>query len=177
MKVDYQTTAAEIAEHCDGRLIAGSEIQVIESISSDSRDLGERSLFVPLRGEKFDGHNYIKGLVEAKSIVAFLTENKGDSNLVKGTDIVVILCESTLAALGRIAQYHRNSINPEVIVITGTNGKTTTKEFIAAILNEKYNLLKSEKNFNNEIGVPFTLLGLKDSHTMAVIEMGMNHLG
>jgi len=177
MKVLFKATLSEIAEACSGKIVSGDPDMIINTISTDSRDTGQESLFIPIIGEKFDGHAFIKELVENGRISSFLSMKPGYEDVAKENSVPMIMCEDTLAALGAIAAWHRNVVNPELIGITGTNGKTTTKELICAILELTRPTLKNEKNYNNEIGVPFTLLNLNSNHRTAVIEMGMNHSG
>ncbi|HOD15448.1 MAG TPA: UDP-N-acetylmuramoyl-tripeptide--D-alanyl-D-alanine ligase [Spirochaetota bacterium] len=177
MIVEYRSTVERIAEACGGRITAGSGRTVIDTVTTDSRELGKNSLFVPIVGEKFDGHDFIPALSGAGSIRSYLTMKEGFTGTAAGRGIAEILCGNTRAALGALAARHRNAIDPIVVGITGTNGKTTTKELVCAILSTRRKCLKNDKNYNNEIGVPMTLLGLDESHQMAVIEMGMNHSG
>ena len=177
MIVGHTTTVGRIAEACRGRITTGEPGASIETVTTDSRELGANNLFIPLVGEKFDGHDFIRPLSENKNIRSYLTMRDGYTDIAARNSISEILCDDTLKALGSIAARHRDEIDPIVIGITGTNGKTTTKELVYAILSSRWNCLKNVKNYNNEIGVPVTLLGLRDSHEMAVIEMGMNHPG
>jgi len=170
-------TVGDIARACGGTLTAGDPEATIENISSDSRELGDRSLFIPLVGEHFDGHDFIPKLVSEGKISAFLSMIDDHTALAARSGVTSIECADTLKALGAIAAGHRQSLGLTVVAITGTNGKTTTKELLAGILGMGKALLKSEKNYNNEIGVPFTLLNAKPEHRVAVIEMGMNHSG
>jgi len=173
----FNSTAGEIAGICGGEVTAGVPGAVVRSISSDSRETGDDTLFVPLAGERYDGHDFISGLAEDRKISAFLTMKDGFADTARSAGVTAVTCPDTLHALGSIASFHRDRIDPVVIGITGTNGKTTTRELTAAILGRKYRTLKNIKNYNNEIGVPFTLLALEPSHEMAVVEMGMNHSG
>lgn len=177
LKGTFKTTAGEIAAITGGKIISGDAGTVIETISTDSRDLGEKTLFIPIVGEKFDGHDFINELSSDGKIVCALTMKKGYEKSASAAGAVLILCEDTLSALGKIGRFHRNRFNPVTLGITGTNGKTTTKELIYAVLSSAYKTHKNVKNYNNEIGVPFTLLELDESHEAAVIEMGMNHTG
>ena len=177
MIVEYTSTVERIAAACGGRVTTGSGPTVIESVTTDSRELGRNSLFVPLVGERFDGHDFIVALSEKGSISSYLSMKEGFTETAGRTGVAEILCADTLAALGSMASAHRNAIDPVVVGITGTNGKTTTKELVYAILSARQKCLKNVKNYNNEIGVPMTLLGLDGTHEMAVIEMGMNHAG
>jgi UDP-N-acetylmuramoyl-tripeptide--D-alanyl-D-alanine ligase len=175
--VNHTSTVGEIAQRCGGRITSGDSSMIVKTITTDSRELGENNLFVPLVGERFDGHDFIVPLLKTRCIGSFLTMRSGYTEEAVARDISEIRCDDTLKALGAIAAHHRNRIDPKVIGITGTSGKTTTKELIFALLGAAGKCLKNEKNYNNEIGVPMTLLGLNVSHETAVIEMGMNHPG
>jgi len=177
LKEVYLKSAGEIARITGGRLTAGSENQKISVISSDSRDLGSGALFIPLVGERFDGHNFLADLISEKKIAAALTSVEGFEEAAKKQGVTLIRCDDTLAALGRIGAAHRASLNTEIIGITGTNGKTTTKELLHTVLSGSFSAFKNEKNYNNEIGVPFSLLALSRLHEKGVVEMGMNHPG
>lgn len=140
-------------------------------ITTDSRNCPKGSLFFALRGDKFDGNKYAE---QALSIgAAYAVIDNPEYYIGERT----ILVESSLKALQQLAYHHRKMLNIPVIGITGTNGKTTTKELIAAVLSSKFNLLYTEGNLNNQIGVPLTLLRLNHDHEMAVIEMGASHPG
>lgn len=140
-------------------------------ITTDSRNCPKGSLFFALRGEKFDGNQYAE---QALSIgAAYAVIDHPDYYTGERT----ILVEDSLKTLQQLAHYHRKMLNIPIIGITGTNGKTTTKELIAAVLSTKFNLLYTEGNLNNQIGVPLTLLRLNIDHEMAVIEMGASHPG
>jgi UDP-N-acetylmuramoyl-tripeptide--D-alanyl-D-alanine ligase len=166
-----------IADASGGRLAFGSPAASIATITTDSRDLGERNLFVPLIGDKFDGHSYVEELANSGRLAGFLTMRKELLGAAERTNTPAVLCDDTLRAFGRIAARHRERMEAVVAGITGTNGKTTTKELAWAMVNGSMPCLKNEKNYNNEVGVPFTLLALKADHRAAVIEMGMNHPG
>jgi UDP-N-acetylmuramoyl-tripeptide--D-alanyl-D-alanine ligase len=173
--VNHTSTVGEIARRCGGLVTSGDSSMIVETVTTDSRELGEHNLFVPLVGERFDGHDFIMPLLTNKSIGSFLTMRSGYTEEAAAQKISEIRCDDTLKALGAIAAHHRNRISPEVVGITGTCGKTTTKELVYALLGTAGKCLKNEKNYNNEIGVPMTLLALDESHETAVIEMGMNH--
>lgn len=140
-------------------------------ITTDSRDCPEGSLFFALKGETFDGNAYALKALELGSSYAVV------DNPAYATDSRCILVDDVLATLQSLAHYHRMTLKTPIIGVTGTNGKTTTKELIAAVLTEKYNILYTQGNFNNHIGVPKTLLQLRPEHELAVIEMGANHPG
>lgn len=144
----------------------------ILDIVTDSRAITASSLFVPLKGENFDGHVFIKDVYDKGSIVTLtMNEEVVDSRL------CTILVEDTGKALLDLGHYYRNLFDIPVIGITGSVGKTSTKEIVSAILSGRYNVHKTQGNYNNEIGVPLTLFKLRPEHEIAVIEMGMNHFG
>jgi len=173
----FKTTTGEIASITGGRIITGDSDVIIETISTDSREVDEHTLFIPIAGETYDGHDFIKELSDSGKIVCSLTMKDGYEKSAADSCTVLIRCEDTLAALGKIGKYHRDKFMPVTVGVTGTNGKTTTKELIYAVLSSTYKTHKNVKNYNNEIGVPFTLLQLDGSYEAAVIEMGMNHTG
>jgi UDP-N-acetylmuramoyl-tripeptide--D-alanyl-D-alanine ligase len=140
-------------------------------VATDSRNCPANSLFFALKGENFDGNDYILQALESGASFAI-----GDRRKLP-CDRRIIRVEDTLATLQQLACYHRMQLKTKVIAVTGTNGKTTTKELIAAALSCQYAILYTRGNLNNHIGVPLTLLGLKPEHDFAVIEMGANHPG
>ncbi len=148
------------------------ETKQISDIITDSRVISTDSLFVPLRGERFDGHVFIKDVYD-KGARLTLTMNEE----IVDARLCTILVEDTSKALLDLGHFYRKQFNIPVIGITGSVGKTSTKEIVAAILSGRYNVHKTEGNFNNEIGVPLTLFKLRPEHEIAVIEMGMNHFG
>ena len=141
----------------------------ISVISTDTRTLPQGCLFLALKGERFDGHEYIKKAIE-EGAAAAVSEKPID-----GCPCIIV--KSTRQALLDIAKYYRSKFKPILIGVTGSVGKTTTKEMTALVLSEKYKTLKTGGNLNNEIGMPKTLFELDDSYEAAVIEMGMNHFG
>lgn len=140
-------------------------------ITTDSRHCPKGSIFFALKGEKFDGNRYAREALAAGSVYAVI--DNPDYYINERTIVV----ENGLKTLQQLAHRHRKILGIPVIGITGTNGKTTTKELMAAVLSTKYNLLYTEGNLNNQIGVPLTLLRLTHEHEMAVIEMGASHSG
>jgi len=140
-------------------------------ITIDSRNCTENSLFFALKGDNFDGNNFAEAALNNGCAFA-VVDNK---NVVK--DERYILVDDVLQTLQKLANYHRNQLKTKILAITGSNGKTTTKELIATVLAKKYNTLFTQGNFNNHIGVPLTLLRLTAEHEIAVVEMGANHLG
>ncbi len=177
MKVYIETTMETIAADSGGKLARGNPHTPVDTITTDSRQLGDSNCFVPIVGQQHDGHMFIESMVEEGKCAGFLTSRERDVALADGAGVVAVVCDDTLAAYGRLAAARRKTINPMVIGVTGTNGKTTTKECLAAMLQSRFKCLKNERNYNNEIGVPFTLLHLQPDHEYAVIELGMNHRG
>ncbi len=140
-------------------------------ITTDSRDCPKGSIFFALKGETFDGNKYAASALEKGCSYAVVDEAE------YATDDRFILVPDVLTALQQLANEHRRALGTRIIGVTGTNGKTTTKELIAAVLSKKYNVLYTQGNFNNHIGVPKTLLRLTKEHEIAVVEMGANHPG
>ena len=161
----------------DLRTLWGDRLQdsagfIVRGVSTDSRTVAAGDLFVALRGERFDGHRFLdeaarRGAVGA--IVAVAPERD------QGLPVVVVA--DTLVALGELGRFYRRRFSIPVIAIAGSNGKTTTKEMIAAVLGTRYTVLATEGNLNNQIGVPLTLFRLERKHEVAVIEIGTNHPG
>lgn len=171
-----EITAGEIISPMGGELISGSPETVLAGLSTDSRKIGPGQLFCALKGERYDGHDFVKEAV-----------NKGAAGTVirKGfrpfippmRDMVVIAVDDTLNALGDLGGWWRHQYPIPVAAITGSVGKTTTKEMAASILGLSAMALKNEGNLNNLIGLPLTLLSLNEAHHRAVLEMGMNRIG
>lgn len=139
-------------------------------VTTDSRNCPEGSIFIALKGETFNGNAFAAQALKQGCRYAVIDESEYAG---EGT----ILVDNCLQALQQLANYHRRQLKTPVIGITGTNGKTTTKELISTVLSRKFNTLYTEGNFNNHIGVPLTLLRLTKEHEMAVVEMGANHPG
>ena len=140
-------------------------------VSTDSRSCPPNALFFALKGDKFDGNDYIEQVLATGAAYAV-----GDGAALPDDDRIIRV-DNALQTLQDLANYHRRQMPATVIAITGSNGKTTTKELISAVLSEKYNILYTQGNLNNHISVPLTLLQLKSEHEIAVVEMGANHQG
>ena len=167
-------TIEEVLGATGGRLLQGSE-NVFQGISTDSRAIAPGELFIALRGSRFDGHHYALEALEKKAGGVLIEEDKvGDIRWNGYRSRAVIAVEDTLAALGDIARSWRRKYNTPVVALTGSNGKTTTKEMIAACLETTFPILKTKGNLNNLIGVPLTLLTLTERERVVVLEMGMN---
>ena len=149
----------------------------INNISIDSRRINKGELFYAIKGDRFDGHEFIAAAQEKGACAAVISREKapGIQNLNSGMPLIIV--DDTLKALQNIAHFHRTQFKIPVMALTGSVGKTSTKEFTAAVLARKYSTLKSEKSFNNAIGIPLTLLKLRPFHEIAVLEMGTNHFG
>ncbi len=173
---NFTASCSQIAELIEGRLLCGDGNLAITSVTTDSRELGDASLFIPLKGENFDGHDFMEELILSRKVAASLTM-KSMPALTENSSTPLILCDDTLATLGKLGAHCRDQFRGRVYGVTGTNGKTTTKEIISRVLSVKYGVHKTEKNYNNEIGLPFALMGLNESHGVGVFEMGMNHSG
>lgn len=146
----------------------------IRGVSTDTRTLEAGNLFLALRGERFDGHTLVREALE-KGAAAVLVES-GRNNETE-LSAYHIIAPNTLHAFGRLAQFHRRRFSIPVVAVAGSAGKTTTKEMTARLLSERFTVLKTEGNFNNQVGVPHTLLRLNEHHTAAVIEIGTNEPG
>ncbi len=165
-------TLSQIASACGGKIICTHEYSQIrvEDISIDSRKIKDGFLYIPIKGARFDGHDFIDKAFE-NGAVCTLTEKEPINQ-----DKPHILVKSTATALRDIAEYYRGLFENLIVVgISGSSGKTSTKEMIYSVLSEKFNVLKTEGNLNNEIGVPQTLYRINEEHEVAVVEMGINH--
>lgn len=162
-------TLADVARITGGTLLAGDPALPVPGISTDSRSVREGELFVPLRGERFDGHTFLPEL--AGRGVACLTADEAPPGM------PAMRVVDTLMAYGDLARAHRFEMPAKIVAVTGSSGKTSTKEAIATLLSAHMPVHKSAANFNNEIGVPRTLLELTPEHRAAVVEMGMRGPG
>ena len=158
----------EIAQAIGGELV-GKDI-TIDSINTDSRALKDGELFLALKGPSFDAHRFLNQVVKL-GCVAVIVDHHCE------LDIPQIVVKDTHKALGEIGAYVKEKVAPKTVAITGSSGKTTVKEMVAAILSRLGNVLATKGNFNNDIGVPLTLLRLEQQHEFAVVELGANHLG
>lgn len=166
-------TLENIEKACGGRYI-GTEAEKkteVLGVVIDSRQVESGYLFVAIPGEKVDGHKFIPD-VFAKGAAAVLSEQQ-----LEDPAGPYILVESTTKALRDLAEYYRKSLDIKVVGITGSVGKTSTKEMIASVLSEKYRVLKTEGNYNNEIGLPLTIFKIRAEHEVAVLEMGISEFG
>ena len=157
----------DVVSATGGKLICGSGNTAVESVSTDSRILGEGALFIPIKGERFDGHDFL---------------DKADMYITSKSDLavegksVVKVCD-TLEAFGSMAKLYKQKYNVPTVSVVGSVGKTTTRDFTASVLGRKYNTLKTDKNYNNNIGVPIMIFKLEKEHEAAVLELGMSAAG
>lgn len=166
-------TLANIAAACGGTYFgtdADKEKEIAGAVI-DSRLVEKDYLFIPIKGARVDGHDFIPAVFE-KGALAVLSEHELEHPA--GSYILVDSCE---AAMKKIAKFYRQSLDIKVVGITGSVGKTSTKEMIASVLAQKYNVLKTEGNFNNEIGLPLTIFKIRKEHEIAVLEMGISDFG
>ena len=164
---------SQIASILEAQLIGDGNVTV-ENVSTDSRKVVNNGLFFALKGENFDAHDYVMKAAE-QGCVAAVVEHPIDGNIAQ------LIVKDSRLALGQLAKWLRKKINPKVVAMTGSSGKTTVKEMTASILQQSAvdfdDVLFTQGNFNNDIGVPLTLLRLTEKHKFAVIELGANHIG
>lgn len=168
----------ELLEATGGVLRQGRNDLLVKGLSIDSRTIKPKEAFVAFKGERFDGHDFIEDVI-TRGARCILYERKNVKKVEKfhTSGICFIEVVSGLKALGDIAFFWRNKFAIPVIAITGSNGKTTTKELIAHVLSARFNVLKTEGTKNNQVGLPMTLLRMNSAHEMAVVELGTNHFG
>lgn len=161
--------------------LPGSEIfnpdgfKNISSVSIDSRKIGKECLFIAIKGERFDGHDFIEEAVRKKASAVMI--NRNEIKRFKTLEIPVITVKDTTKSLGDVAAVWRTKIKAKVVGLTGSAGKTTTKEMLSALLSVKYRINKTEANNNNHIGVPLTILSTNEKHQVLIVEHGTNHFG
>ena len=167
-------TTEEVIKATGGRLVKGENLE-FAAVCTDTRKILKGALFVALQGENFNGEDFLRDAAEKGATGAIVSQNCREENL--NANIAVVAAEDTLAAYQALARANRQKFAAPVIAVTGSNGKTTTKELTAAALSSKGKILKTEANFNNEIGLPLTLLQMTEEHKAAVVEMGMRGFG
>ena len=166
-----ELTLAQIAEACGGTLIGGNEAKeyTVTGVEIDSRRVKAGDLFVAIPGEKVDGHKFIPDVLKKGAYA--LSQQSLD------VDGAYILVEDTVTAMKRLARFYRNTLDIKVVGITGSVGKTSTKEMIASVLDTKFRVHKTQGNFNNGIGLPLTIFQIEKEHQVAVLEMGISEFG
>jgi UDP-N-acetylmuramoyl-tripeptide--D-alanyl-D-alanine ligase len=164
----------EILKATKGKLTSKKKGALIKGISTDSRTIRPKEAFIAIKGPNFDGHNFIDEAIKRGAGCVIYQSSVISHQL---SDVVFIKVKDTIKALGDIARFQREKFNIPIIAVTGSNGKTTTKEMIAWVLTKKFKVLKNEGTKNNHIGLPLTLLDLNDTFDFAVLELGTNHSG
>lgn len=163
----------EILNATDGELLQrGSNFERIKSISIDSRQITSGALFIAIKGPQFDGHDFVRQAIDAGAVAVIV-----EHHIVVDPTITLFRVDDSVKAFGDLAAYYRRKWPIPLIGITGSHGKTSTKDLIAAILKQRLTIVKTEGNFNNEIGLPLTLFKITSATEVAVIEMGMRGLG
>lgn len=162
-------TAQQIAAMCGGTIDERYADIKVEGVSIDSRFIDDAVLFVPFKGEHTDGHRYVAQAIESGAAVSFWQNDVADA-----PDVPLIKVDDCLAALQKLSQSYLKEVRPTVIGITGSNGKTTTKDMVASVLSSKFKVKKTIGNYNNEIGLPLTICQLDDDTEVSILEMGMS---
>jgi len=165
---------SQIAQFAGGAILTGDGTVLIRKVSTDSRTLKPGDLFVALRGQNFDGHNFVEPAARAGAAGA-IVESTWNGKIPK--NFALIRTEDSLLAYQELASNYRKSLTLNVVAITGSNGKTSTKDFTAAVLARRFRVTKTEGNFNNHVGLPRTILEATSQDEVAVWEIGMNHPG
>ena len=166
-------TPENIAKACGGTMVNCENIlgREVTAVTTDSRKVTAGCLYIPMKGAKFNGHDFIPQVMEGGALLSLTEKDEAAEGYpyikVKRTDI----------AIQRIAEFYRVELGIPVVGITGSVGKTSTKEMIAAVLSQKYNVLKTAGNFNNNLGLPLTIFRITEEHEIAVLEMGISHFG
>lgn len=167
----------EIAKITDAQLISeGNKKAEITGLSTDTRTIKVGNFYIPLKGENFDGEKFLDKAVESGAIGCFCTDSKNIPNSIENS-ISVLKVRDTKEAYLKLANWYRRKINPKVIMITGSSGKTTTKELVYSVVSQKYNTIKTPLNHNNEIGLCQTIFSIDEKTEVLIIEAGMRGLG
>jgi UDP-N-acetylmuramoyl-tripeptide--D-alanyl-D-alanine ligase len=170
-------TVDEIIEATGGRIIKRSSGGTFRGLSTDSRHISNGALYLPIIGERFDGHDFIGDAIKDGALGSLVQSGLEERFKHLSGDITLISVNDTLEALGDIAHFWRKKFELPIIAITGSSGKTTTKEMVAGVVGTTKKTLKSRGNFNNLVGLPLTLLEMNASHEVAIVEMGTNRSG
>lgn len=169
-------TIQDFLEQTGANLVIGNKDETLEHFKKDTREVEEGDIYVGIKGENIDGSVFFEQALKNGAKVCILNNIAiPEETIQKYQDRAIMKTNDTIEALQKIAKFKREQYNIPVVGITGSVGKTSTKDLIASVMSKKYKTLKTNGNYNNHIGVPLTVLRLED-HTAAVIEMGMNHL-
>lgn len=155
---------------------ATSEVTFIERVFTDSRNSCKRGIFVPIIGDRFDGHDYLNDAINNGAVASFWEKDRKIPDFVP-TDFPLFFVEDTIRALQGLSKNYLKRVNPKVIGITGSNGKTTTKDIVESVMAVAYRTFKTQGNYNNHIGLPLTILSMPEDTELLILEMGMNNLG
>ncbi len=170
--METMLTPKQLAKACFGDLVNCDEAILVSDVVTDSRKITEGSVFVALRGEKFDGHNFVEQALKSGAVCCVV-----DKNFENSKELPLIVAKDTYKALRDIAAFYRKCFSAPSVAVTGSVGKTSTKDMLFSVLQNKYKVLKTEGNFNNEIGLPLTAFRMSSEHDIAVFEMGMSAFG
>jgi len=151
--------------------------KTIRGVSTDSRAVKEGEIFFAIRGNKFNGHDFVDAAFDKGAVIAVVEKEWFTQNADRFSNKPIVVIDNTVQALGELANIYRRKFDIPILAITGSNGKTTTKEMVAVVLSQKFKVLKTEGNLNNQIGLPLMLFQLNAKHEVAVLEMGTNHFG
>lgn len=173
--MNTQITVKDIINVTKGKLAYGYENQVCENFARNTKEISQGDIYVGFKGEKYDGGKFYEEAINAGAAGCIINKIEG-LEIKRIPNKFVIQVEDTIKAIGQIAKLKREKYDIPVIAVTGSVGKTSTKDIIYSVVSQKYHTLKTQANLNNHIGVPLTILGLKD-HEALVVEMGMNHFG
>ena len=168
----------DIIEKCNGKLVCGNKDDICTNFKKDTREIKKGDTFVGIKGENFDGNKFFEEALKNGATTCILQGVQIDKEIIKKySDINIVMVEDTIKAIGILAKYKRSLFNIPVVGVTGSVGKTSTKDIVASVVSKKYNVHKTLGNFNSDIGLPLTILSLKEENTAMVLEMGMNHKG
>ena len=168
-------TIDEIMRACGAKLLSRGSEPDMNGVSTDTRSIQNGNVFIALKGENFDGHAFVEKACEAGAAGVIISDEKAAEKAAGG--VSVFLVSDTLQALEDLAHFHRMRFHIPVIGITGSNGKTTTKDMTASVLASRFRVCATQKNFNNEIGLSMTLLSMTKETEVCVVEMGMRGFG
>jgi len=175
MTDEIKLTIDDLFELPNAAVYNSESYKPVSAVSIDSRNISKNSLFVAINGDKFDGHNFIADALKSGASAVIINESKPEK--FKDLKIPVVTVKDTKTALGDLAKVWRSKLSAKIIAITGSAGKTTTKEMLASILSEKYKVNKTSGNNNNHIGVPLTLFETNNNYDYLILELGTNHFG
>lgn len=170
------TALSTLAAWAGGELLSGDPNALVQGVEIDSRAVGPGKLFVAIRGTRVDGHDFIAQVDEAQAAAVLIRKDQA-ATLPPLRHAAVIAVDDTVAGLKALATAYRASLNVRIIAVTGSNGKTSTKDLIRTVLAKQAGVYSTLGNLNNHLGVPLTLLSIDDTHDFAIVEMGMNHFG